>query len=95
MHRLKAAEIHSLPAGVHHDGGGLYLIKTTPTSGSWIYRWGSSKLGLGSTLLIGLAKAREKAQACRELRADGLDPRATGCRSRRGTDSRCQGHNVR
>jgi integrase len=76
MHRLKAAEIHSLPAGVYHDGGGLYLIKTTPTSGSWIYRWGGNKLGLGSTLLVGLAKAREKAQACRELRADGLDPRA-------------------
>jgi hypothetical protein len=74
MHRLNPAKIHALPAGMYHDGGGLYLNKATATSGSWVYRWGAKKMGLGSTALIGLAQAREKAQACRDLRADGLDP---------------------
>jgi hypothetical protein len=76
LNRLKAAEIASLPPGMHHDGGGLYLKKPSQTGGSWVYRFGGYRMGLGSIALVTLSKAREKAAACRELRADGLDPKA-------------------
>ena len=75
LHRLTAAQVRSLGPGPHHDGGGLYLIKASRESGSWVYRYGSKNMGLGSMAIVTLATAREKARICRELRQEGLDPK--------------------
>ena len=70
------AKIHAAGPGKLHDGGGLYCIKATKDTGSWAYRWDGAKwMGLGSTATVDLAQARAKAAQCRELRAQGLDPR--------------------
>ena len=58
------------------DGGGLYAFIAAPGSGSWVYRYGGKNMGLGSMAIVSLAEARERARACRELRAAGVDPRA-------------------
>src|SRR5215467_11020582 len=75
LHRLTVTKIRAAGPGWHHDGGGLYVYKATKDTGSWVYRWGTRNMGLGSTALVGLALAREKADECRKLRARGLDPR--------------------
>jgi Arm DNA-binding domain len=68
------------------DGGGLYLQVTRGQGGvlnrSWIFRFAGGdgrerKMGLGSLHTIGLADAREKANACRQLRLEGIDPIAS------------------
>lgn len=68
--------------GMHADGGGLYLrISNGKNSGRrWVflYRRPSDgkrcEMGLGSTLAVSLARAREKAAEARSLIADGKDP---------------------
>jgi integrase len=61
------------------DGDGLYL-RVRLTRKVWLYRYKSGskevKLGLGSYPIVSLARAREKARAAREKRADGIDPKA-------------------
>jgi integrase len=66
---------------MYPDGGGLYLQVTSAGSRSWVYRYASlSKkhktryMGLGPLHTIGLADARKKATAARQLRHDGIDP---------------------
>jgi integrase len=65
-------------AGYHADGAGLYLQISEAGTKSWIYRFTlngrSREMGLGSLNAFGLAQARERAQAARQLLADGLDP---------------------
>ena len=67
------------------DGGGLFLAVSGGGAGkSWLFMWarGSGKgkkrfsLGLGSTNVVSLAEAREKASACRKAVFEGRDPRA-------------------
>ena len=77
LNRLTTAQVRSLGPGQHHDGGGLYLFKKTKHNGSWVYRFGTRNMGLGSMSTVSLAAAREKARECRELRAAGLDPKVT------------------
>jgi hypothetical protein len=64
--------------GLYGDGGGLYLQVSTNGSKSWIFRFkqdGRTRyMGLGSLRTISLAKAREVASKCRELRLRGIDP---------------------
>src|SRR6516165_3360502 len=72
---LTVAEIRALGLGWHHDGGGLYVFKATRSTGSWVYRFGKRNMGLGSTALVDLATARQRAQECRALRTAGFDPR--------------------
>lgn len=61
-----------------HDGGGLYLQISKSGSKSWIYHYFSNGKsydhGLGSFKALTLADAREAAQHCRKLRAQGFDP---------------------
>jgi len=64
--------------GLYGDGGGLYLQVSANGSKSWIFRFkadGRTRyMGLGSLKTISLAKAREAASKCRELRLQGIDP---------------------
>jgi integrase len=64
--------------GLYGDGGGLYLQVSASGSKSWLFRFktgGRSRyMGLGSLKTISLAKAREAAGKCRELRLQGIDP---------------------
>lgn len=64
--------------GLYPDGGGLYLQVTGKGAKSWVLRYTlrgrAREMGLGSLQLFGLQQARERAQAARRLRADGIDP---------------------
>ena len=62
------------------DGQGLYLSIAKNGTASWLFRYmdhGKAKaVGLGAYPGTTLQKAREKAQALREARTDGVDPMA-------------------
>jgi hypothetical protein len=83
LYRLppRAAATFSKP-GTYSDGGGLYLRVTKQGTRQWIFIYQSGpvgarkrrELGLGSALTVTLAKARERAQAARDLLQDGKDP---------------------
>ena len=64
--------------GRHSDGGGLYLNVTKSRSKSWVFIWSINhrkrEMGLGPYPAVSLAKARTRAERCREQVADGLDP---------------------
>ena len=65
-------------AGLHADGGGLYLQVTKSGAKSWIYRFTINKqtrdMGLGSLQSVTLADARDLASRSRSLVASGIDP---------------------
>jgi hypothetical protein len=72
--------------GIYGDGGGLYLVVQQGIHGlrrNWLFRFmiaGHARgMGLGSYPDITLQRAREKAQECRSLKADGVN-------AYRGTD---------
>ena len=74
-----AALIKSGKAGMHADGGGLYL-RTDATRANWLFRYTSPstgkrrEMGLGRADDVSLAEARERAAAARRMVAAGLDP---------------------
>ena len=78
INRLSALFIKKAGAGLHADGGGLYLQVASTGTKSWIFRYSadgrSRDMGLGSVLNVGLAEARKKALDCRRLREEGFDP---------------------
>jgi integrase len=61
------------------DGGGLYLQITPSGNKSFLFRYtfdGKSKaMGLGPTITVGLAEARDMAQQYRSMVLKGFDPR--------------------
>lgn len=63
---------------MHSDGDGLYLQISKTGAKSWVLRYmigGAVKtMGLGPYPTTGLAAARERAEECRRVRADGGDP---------------------
>jgi integrase len=65
-------------AGLHGDGGGLYLQVAPTGAKTWIYRYQIAgrrrDMGLGSADVYSLAEAREKARTARRSVADGIDP---------------------
>ncbi len=65
-------------AGYYLDGHGLYLQVGVGGSRSWIFRYTrqgkTREMGLGSVDTFGLSMARDRARACRQLLADGVDP---------------------
>jgi integrase len=76
---LSARTVQTIGDGWHHDQHGLYLQVTANGAGrSWVYRYtidGRQRyIGLGPAHTISLAKARELARECRELRLRGIDP---------------------
>jgi integrase len=79
LNKLSPAEVKNKKApGLYGDGAGLYLC-VGPTGGkNWLFRFmlngKAREMGLGPVHTIGLAEARERAQAARKLRLDGVDP---------------------
>ena len=79
VNELSAAKVAKISEpGVYGDGGGLYLQVSKWRTKSWLFRFmidGRSRyMGLGSVATFGLAEAREKARACRQLLHEGIDP---------------------
>jgi len=65
-------------AGLHADGGGLYLQVTKAGAKSWIYRFTLNKrtrdMGLGPSHTVSLSAARDLATKARSLAASRVDP---------------------
>jgi hypothetical protein len=79
LNRLTALAVsRAKDRGLYADGGGLALQVSKDGARSWVFRFmrdGRERcMGLGSLNSVGLAKARIKAAAARELLADGKDP---------------------
>jgi integrase len=79
INRLSAVKVVGTKArGMYADGGGLYLQVSGNGSRSWIFRFKANgrtrDMGLGSIATVSLAKAREVAAECRQLRLKGIDP---------------------
>ncbi|MGB9270985.1 MAG: Arm DNA-binding domain-containing protein, partial [Pseudolabrys sp.] len=77
--RLTALAVkNTTKRGIYADGGGLYLQVARNGSRSWIlrYRLGGRRryCGLGSTLRVSLAEARQKAAEARSVLMAGNDP---------------------
>jgi integrase len=81
--RLSSAKVRHAKAGMHADGGGLYLQVTPGKEGgqlnkSWLFRFAlkgkERQMGLGSLNTIGLSEAREEAERCRKLLKESKDP---------------------
>lgn len=76
---LTVKSIASSKAAKLRDGGGLYLI-SKGTGRYWIFNYTFAglrrEMGLGPLHTVGLADAREKADAARRLVRSGIDPLA-------------------
>ena len=77
---LSAAFVRSAPPGRHCDGQGLYLVVQPAGTRSWVQRivirGRKRELGLGSTALVSLGEARDRALSNRKLAREGGDPLA-------------------
>jgi len=80
---LTDRQVRSLPAGMHADGGGLYLLVKEPGGPKawrgWIHRYTAPagkrrERGLGAYPDTSLAAARDKAAGGRAVLRDGRDP---------------------
>lgn len=82
LHRLTAASLTKLGAGLHSDGGGLYLNVKPGASEhvgrSWVFRYTidgrERRMGLGPLSLVSMREARELARAAQRALYDGEDP---------------------
>ncbi|MFZ5558692.1 MAG: tyrosine-type recombinase/integrase [Pseudomonadota bacterium] len=79
LHKLSAKAVEALRrSGYWGDGGGLYLQVSPARTKSWVFRYTlngrSREMGLGSLNAVSLATARKKAEECRGLLADKIDP---------------------
>jgi integrase len=80
LSKLTAAKIKNAKAGMHGDGGGLWLQVQGGGQKSWCFRFTSPEtskvrqMGLGGLDTVGLPEARERAAECRRLLGAGRDP---------------------
>jgi integrase len=84
INRLSDRRGRTAPAGMHADGGGLYLRVTAGKDGVlsryWLFRYADRRtgkdrqLGIGPLDTVSLAAARAAARECREQLLAGLDP---------------------
>jgi integrase len=85
-------------AGLHADGGGLYLRVEPSGARRWtfLFRWRGKRteMGLGSALAISLASARQIAQDARETVAAGGNPIEKRRRDRAADSDRTFGQAV-
>ena len=77
-HKLSAAFVKSAPAGKYNDGGGLWLHAVNEARAKWFYRFTlhgkRREMGLGTLTDVSLQRAREAADAARNLVLQGVDP---------------------
>jgi integrase len=77
LNRLSAATVRSARKP-RCDGGGLWLLADETGPKSWAFRFMregvAREMGLGPIHTIGLADARQRAQECRRLLLDDVDP---------------------
>src|SRR5262249_19527461 len=75
---VKDAKDGKKKAGEYHDANGLYLKVEKSGAARWQYRYMlhgcRRKMGLGPVDAIGLAEARNKRDAARNLVKNGIDP---------------------
>jgi integrase len=82
-YKLTDAGIKYAGPGDHYDGEGLFIRVKGSGTRSWFFQWTAPKgltprrpkMGLGPYPAISLAKARDKADKCRALVVEGIDPR--------------------
>jgi hypothetical protein len=89
INRLSDRRVRTAKAGMHPDGGGLYLRVTAGKEDEhgtcvlnryWLFRYAhrstgkDRQLGLGPLDTVTLAGARAAARECREQLLAGLDP---------------------
>jgi hypothetical protein len=78
-------------AGLHADGGGLYLRVKPSGAKAWafIFQWHGARkeMGLGAVTAVGLATARERAAEARRLIEEGTNPIDARKRPRAGRRS--------
>lgn len=79
FHKLTDLKVRRVQVpGYLGDGGGLYLQISPSLSKSWVFRYQlngrAREMGLGAFHTFGLREARDRAEACRRLLADGIDP---------------------
>ncbi|HET9630598.1 MAG TPA: Arm DNA-binding domain-containing protein, partial [Novosphingobium sp.] len=84
--KLSVRQVAALTApGIYSDGGGLYL-RIRQSGRSWFFIGTLDgkriELGLGPAIDITLAKARERAEAIRQMLIDGKDPREERARAK-------------
>lgn len=76
--KLSAVHVRQSPAGKYGDGGGLWLLKSSKDTGSWMLRVAVHgrlrHMGLGSIADVSLAEARVSAAKWRAVARDGRDP---------------------
>jgi integrase len=76
--RLNHRSIATLGDGRHADGNGLYLsVGNGGRSWTFLYRFSGRRieLGLGPASTVSLARARDLARNCRNMLAEGVDPK--------------------
>jgi integrase len=78
INQLSAVRAKVSGPGKFADGQGLWLIKSKSSRGKWVLRLSVAgvrrEMGLGRFPDVGLAEARERAQAARRTLRDGKDP---------------------
>ena len=80
INKLNARQVATAKKpGRYSDGGGLYLV-IDDNRRRWVFRYtrrgATTELGLGSARGVPLSKAREEAEALRQVLRDGKDPRS-------------------
>ena len=75
------------------DGNGLWLNVSKSGKKTWVFRWATGgkarEIGLGSYPSISLLRAREISSDCREMVANGLDPKLERKRETEPTFKEC------
>ncbi len=78
INKLSAAKVKNSGPGLHADGANLYLQVSPAGAKSWSFRFmlkgRTREMGLGPLHTVGLAEARAKAVAMRQMLLDGIDP---------------------
>lgn len=86
MHSLNVKFVEHARRGRHGDGFGLYLLVSNSGSKSWMLRVQVNgrrrDIGLGSTDVLTLAEARDKARELRKIAKSGGDPIAARDRAK-------------
>lgn len=75
---LTALEIRNAKAGMHADGGGLYLSVAPSGAASWAFRYQIAgrrrEMGIGSASVVSATEARAEAAMLKDRVKRGIDP---------------------